>query len=376
MTTPLNFTTESKQKLLFRVVHALSVRQLLLATAGIAIIGVLIIGVDNAFEVFKKPAPYLILFGSLSAIIALKWATCELATTLKFIRPAFLNPDEFDVSVREALNQFPSPIISALFGLPFAVAIFGFLFWNLPLSTSIFLALLCLIGGEVFSFGLFGYIWSYQLIWKIHDNPVDLFHAFRLRKLSAYGCTLALIGIVPAMITWQFYVGSSYNSIFFWLAVSETVIVIISLLIAEMAVYSMFNKARLSQLALLGDILNELWAALKSLHESQTDNKDQELKAILEIIHDCEGLRQCILGYRCKLVPWDAIGWKIMLPILIGVLLIWAQVYMKEDRSVLNLELQKQEVQTALAVRSYEAKAVSAPVLCTSDRKDSEVYVS
>lgn len=320
----IDFDRRSQALLLFLAVAWLHPRRITYLTTATIVSLLLAAAFDGSTSLILSPVPWLMLLGSVAAVSALRWATRDLAETLEVIEPSYQRPETFDAVIIELLHHFPSPTGSLLLGMAFAAALFstGFTVYR-PVSLLAF-GLLSALSGTIFGFGLLGFVWSYRLIWRLRHEGVELFRAYRLRRLSSYACTLALIGIVPAILSWLISLNEGAPGFFLLLSMGLTALVFVVFLVSEMSIYHAVSEARFNRLTEVSDILERL-------HAQALDAADKEFarqREILDLIEKWECQRASMLGYRCNWIPWDAVCGKILLPVLVGTALVLVKIYM------------------------------------------------
>ncbi len=306
-----DFHALSQQKFLFRAVAFLSTKRILLAATIFVVAGLTVGLVDKSLSALTHTVPLLIFVGTLAALGSLRWAITDLAVTIEHIQSAFTNAENLDKAVTDTLNRFPRKLFSFLLGLGTALLLFRIINSGLPRLSNIFLGVLCFIAGQIFAFGLLGFIWSYQLIWRLRCEPIVLFFSFHLRSLSSYSCTLGLIGIVPIMISWMFYVSGAK---ILWFVIVQFVIVALAWLFSEMAFSRIVLNARSEALNVVAQRTKLLWDTLPQANAETSEEVFKQVEGL-------EKLRQSILTYRASVVDWNSFCGKILIPIIVGVVI-------------------------------------------------------
>lgn len=223
------------------------------------------------------------------------------------------------------LAKFPSVLASSIIGLAAAGGLFWQIYATAPVPSLVWLGVLCLLGRQVFGFGLLGFVWSYRLIWRLRRESLDMFMCHRLAALSAYVCTLSLIGIVPIILTFWFSTTGPSGHLFKWFGIFETVVVIGAFSLAEASMMRLVANARSQALEWIGRTTRRLWNELENA--AGGDQKD-----LLERIDKLDKFRQAVLTCRVRIIPWDAICSKILLPVVIGLALILAKREMESSK--------------------------------------------
>ena len=335
------FRDLTKTQFLFRTVYRLGNKWFVPPLILVAI-GVLICLRDGSLHPIAAPPTVIVIVCSSWTLWALQFTMEELAHTIQTIEPAFVDKNQFETAIKEMVFKFPSNYLSIGLGLFAGLIVFVAIQGNTTKLVAFYQALLCLVGGQIFGFGLLGFIWSYRFIWRLRFIPIQLFFTFRLQSLSSYGFTLYFIAVIPTILMLVIYCSGGscfhiyfnqskciHHNIILWGILIISLIELVTITVAEMAIVKLVSNARNNMLDKLAYNLKELWGKITLnivAPEGSKTNKD-----LLEEIEKLERLRRIIVEYKSNVIDWNALISKLIVPIIIALTITFCQTKMRKE---------------------------------------------